>query len=409
VLALALVLLGATLGVAVARPRRLGEAPAACAAALALIAVGAIGLHSAGDAVRALAPTVGFLAALLVLAEGCRLAGLFDALGGLMAARSGGEPRRLLALVFAAASATTIVLGLDATVVLLTPVVIVTASRLRTSPRAHAYACTHLANSASLLLPISNLTNLLAFRSSGVSFARFAALMALPTVAAVAVDWLALAPWAKRGDPRPARPIAARERLPRYPLVVLALTLAGFTLSSVAGVAPEWIAAAGAAAMTLPALIRRELSPAGLARALHPGFLVFVLALGVIVAAAGADGLSGAVRSILPGGASLGDLLAISAISAALANLVNNLPATLILVPVAAQLGPGPVLAVLIGVDIGPNLTEVGSLATLLWRRVLHAEGVELGRAEFARLGLLTVPPGLVLATVLLWLGLQLI
>jgi len=79
----------------------------------------------------------------------------------------------------------------------------------------------------------------------------------------------------------------------------------------------------------------------------------------------------------------------------------------LILIPVAAGFGTGPVLAVLIGVNIGPNLAQVGSLATLLWRRVLRAEGVEYAAGEFVALGLLTVPAALVAATVLLWLSLQ--
>jgi arsenical pump membrane protein len=137
--------------------------------------------------------------------------------------------------------------------------------------------------------------------------------------------------------------------------------------------------------------------------------MIFVLLLAVIVAAAGAHGLTSAVRSVLPAGDSLGDLLIIAAIAAVLANVVNNLPATLILVPVAAHAGAGPVLAVLIGVDVGPNLTEVGSLATLLWRRVLRAEGVELSLSEFVRLGAITVPPALLGATVLLWLALRVV
>jgi arsenical pump membrane protein len=77
------------------------------------------------------------------------------------------------------------------------------------------------------------------------------------------------------------------------------------------------------------------------------------------------------------------------------------------LIPVAAAAGPGPVLATLIGVNIGPNLTYVGSLATLLWRRILRAEDSDVGLGEFLRLGALTVPASLVVATVLLWLGLQ--
>ena len=189
-LALALLVLAATLGVAVARPPYLSEALAASVGAVLLVVVGAIGLTAAGDALRDLGPTVGFLAALLVIADGCRREGLFDAMGAVMARGSGGSPQRLLAFVFVIAAAITAVLSLDATIVLLTPVVFATAARMRTSTKPQVYACAHLANSASLLLPVSNLTNLLAFHASHLSFLRFGALMVLPTIAAVAVEWV---------------------------------------------------------------------------------------------------------------------------------------------------------------------------------------------------------------------------
>jgi arsenical pump membrane protein len=408
-LILALLALGATLATAVARPPWLPEAVAATVGAVALVAVGAVGLTRARHALADLGPTVGFLAALLVLAEGCRREGLFDALGALMAGRARGRPRPLLALVFAVATAVTAVLSLDATVVLLTPVVFATAARMRMSPRPHVYACAHLANSGSLLLPVSNLTNLLAFHASGLSFTRFAGLMALPTTAAVAVEWAVFSRFFGTELHRPraaaAPPPVAGPPLPRLALAVLALTLLGFGLSSPLGVAPVWVAAAGAAAISAPALVRRRATPVALVRAAEPGFLAFVLGLGVIVAAASAGGLGSAVDAIVPAGGSLPDLLAIAAVSAVLANLVNNLPATLMLVPVAAAAGPAPVLAALIGVNVGPNLTYVGSLATLLWRRVLHAEDTDIEASEFLRLGALTVPAGLVAATVLLWLS----
>ena len=98
-----------------------------------------------------------------------------------------------------------------------------------------------------------------------------------------------------------------------------------------------------------------------------------------------------------------------AAISAVVANLLNNLPATLIVLPVTAAGGPGPVLAMLIGVNVGPNLTYVGSLATLLWRRVLHAHDHETDLGEFLRLGVLTVPPILVASTAVLWLALRVV
>ena len=407
-LVLSLVGLGATLAAAVTRPR-VPEWVVAGGSAVLLVALGAISLTGARHALGDLGPTAGFLAALLVLAEGCRREGVFEAIGRSMAEVSAGVPSRLLGLTFVAATSVTAVLGLDATVVLLTPVVFVTAARLRVSPKPHSYACTHLANSASLLLVVSNLTNLLAFRASGLSFTHFASLMALPWLVAIAVEWLVLRRFFAAELTAPAQTAPEPEqaaRLPVFALTVLGLTLAGFALSSPLAIAPVWFAVAGAVAITLPAL-RRLSAFAAVARAAEPGFLVFVLALGVIVACAGEHGLHSAVASVLPGGSSLPDLLAITAISAALANLVNNLPATLILTPVSAALGTGPVLAMLVGVNVGPNLTYAGSLATLLWRRVLRAQGSDTDLGEFTRLGLLTVPAGLLLCTLAAWVSVR--
>ena len=419
-LAVSLIVLLAALAAAVARRPRASGPVVAAAGALLLLAAGIVGAHQAGHAIRELGPTIGFLAALLVLADGCRREGLFAALGELLAIRSRGEERRLLALVFAAASAVTVLLGLDATVVLLTPVVLVCAVRLRAEPRAPSYACVHLANSASLLLPVSNLTNLLAFRASGLSFARFGALMLLPTAWAVAVDWVALrrlvpAPTGTAGRAPAGEPPAADhpKGVPGFALVVLALTLAGFLVSSLLGIAPVWIATAGAVLITLPALRSPARTAQELVSAVQPGFIVFVLGLAVIVAAVGAHGLQSAIRHILPSTSathpSLPALLLIAAVAAVVANLVNNLPATLLLIPIAAAHGVGPVLAVLVGVNVGPNLTEVGSLATLLWRRALAADAVSLPRREFAVLGALTVPPALAGATALMWLALRVV
>lgn len=418
-LALALALLGLTLGAAVGGARFAREAPFAVGGALVLLVLGAISLDRAGDALRSLAPTVGFLAALLVIAEGARREGLFVAIGASMAVRSRGRPARLLGSVVVVAAAVTALLGLDATAVLLTPIVLVTAQRLRADPRPHAYAAGHLANSASLLLPIANLTNLLAFHAAGLSFAHFAALMVLPTLGVVAIEWAVLrrffAP-ALAASPGGADGVGAGEAvappppppLPRGALVVLGLTMAGFALSSLVGVAAVWVAAAGAVAFAARGLHRREATVASLIAAAEPGFLVFVLGLGVIVATAAHDGLGSAVSSLLPGGSSLPALLAVAALSAVLANLVNNLPATLILIPAAvAAGGQAALLAMLVGVNVGPNLTYVGSLATLLWRRVLAAAGTDVALGEFTLLGVLTVPATLVVATVLLWVSLR--
>jgi arsenical pump membrane protein len=309
---------------------------------------------------------------------------------------------------------TTAVLSLDATVVLLTPVVFLTAARLRIRSQPHMYACTHLANSASLLLPVSNLTNLLAFSASGLSFGRFAGLMALPWLVAVGVEYVVLSLYfradlsagVKQDVPR--EPEAAGEAaIPVFTIAVVAVTLAGFAVASAASVNPAWAALAGAVVLAVRGLAQRRTSLASLVRAADVAFLLFVLGLGIVVKAVVDNGLSGALRPLLPSGASLPALLAVAALAALLANLINNLPAVLVLLPLAAPSGAGAILAVLLGVNIGPNLTYTGSLATLLWRRILQQHGSAPSLREFTILGLLTVPAGLALASVALWAGLH--
>jgi arsenical pump membrane protein len=410
--ALALALLAAVLAWAVVRPRGRGEVWVALPAAALLVAVGALPLHAVGDRARAVGPTLGFLAGVLVIGAGCARAGLFAWVGQTAAHRSGGRPVTLLALVFVAAALTTAVLSLDATVVLLTPSVVAAAAAARVRPAPPVYACAHLANSGSLLLPVSNLTNLLAFSAAGVSFARFGALMALPWLAALAVEWLVLRRFFAaelRGPSRPRAAPAAREAAP-FPAAaaaVVALTLVGFALARPIGVDPAWVAAAGAAALTVPALARRDLSPRDLLAAVSPGFLVFVLALALVVDAAQRHGLGDQVGALVPGGDGLLALLGVAGLAAVLANLVNNLPAILLLLPALGS--TGAVLAALIGVGVGPNLTYAGSLATLLWRRVLRHHDAEASTATFVRLGAASVPPALIAATLALWLSLRVV
>ncbi|MFC5198383.1 arsenic transporter [Streptomyces kaempferi] len=408
---LSAVLLAAVLVCAVVRPFGWPEAVVAVPAALLVMATGAISWEHAREEAAHLGPVIGFLAAVLVLARFCDDEGLFHACGAWMARWAAGRPRRLLTAVFALASAITAVLSLDATIVLLTPVVFATAARMGARPKPHVYACTHLSNTASLLLPVSNLTNLLAFTASGLSFTRFAALMVLPWLVAIGAEYVVFRRFFARdlaaAAPQPT--LDEPPELPLFALVTVGCTLAGFVVASAVGIDPAWSASAGALVLAVRAMVRGRATVLTVVRATAPAFLAFVLALGVVVRAVVDNGLSDALGRVLPDGSGLPALLGIAALAAVLANLINNLPAVLVLLPLAATSGSGAVLAVLLGVNIGPNLTYAGSLATLLWRRIVHQHEHGVDLKEFTRLGLIAVPAALVPAVLALWTSLHVI
>jgi arsenical pump membrane protein len=151
------------------------------------------------------------------------------------------------------------------------------------------------------------------------------------------------------------------------------------------------------------ALDRRRIRPTEVLLATQLPFAYFVLCLGVVVAGLAHTFLGAVVRTLVPGGHGLWPLLAVALLATALANLVNNLPATLLLVPLVSPLGDTAVLAALVGLGAGSGLTYAGSLANLLWRRTLLARGQHVPARSFHVLGALVTPPAVVLGTVVLW------
>lgn len=408
------------LAIAYRHPRGSIEAGGGLLAAGATVATGALTGGGLRSELGHLGPVVGFLAAILVVADQCRAEGLFDAIGARLAGRPG---RQLLGLVFVVAVLVTATLSLDATVVLLTPVV-VAATALRPGVRvAGELACVRLANSASLVLPVANLTNLLAMPRLHLTFGAFFVRMLPGWLVVLGVEYVVLQ-WFARRQPSPQRagePEAGRPAdrspgqpdrrtlppLPRLPLVVVAVMLVGFAVASPFGVPPVWVALVAALVLAGRNLARRRTAAVRVARSAHLPFAVFVLCLGIVVAALARGGFGDAVARVIPtagpgGGLGLRHLLLLAAIGAVVANLVNNLPATLLLVPLAAPLGTTALLGLLIGINVGSSMTWTGSLANLLWRRTLHASGRPVPSRAFHLAGVLASPVAIVLAVAVL-------
>lgn len=374
------------------------------------VPAGLIDLTALVTTLERLAPVVVFLLAILVVADVCARAGLFTAAARRVVSVAGRRPIRLLVGVVALAAAVTVVFSLDATAVLLTPVVLGAAAQIGASSRPGSYACLRMANSASLLLPVSNLTNLLALPDLDLTFGGFAARMAPVLAVVLAVELIALRVLFRRELAEPPTRLvpAPDQRLPLVPVVTVAAMMLGFAVGSLLGVDPAVVAVAAAVVLVGWARAGGLLVAGDALRAANPSFAVFVLALGVVVAVLSSGFLGRLVAAVLPqdtpSATSYVGLVTVAVVATVLANLLTNLSATLLVVPLIAPLGDTVILAALLGLNIGSGLTYSGSLANLLWRRGLAERGVRVPMGELHRFSVPVTPIVLVAAVTTLWL-----
>ncbi|WP_327040518.1 SLC13 family permease [Micromonospora ureilytica] len=329
-------------------------------------------------------PLLLFLGTVIVLAELTAVAGVFDVLASRLAIAARGSWVALFLLCGGLATVTTLVLNLDTTAVLLTPVLLALARNLRVPAAPLAVTTVWLANTASLLLPVSNLTNLLAADRVGLSPLAYAERMALPQLAAVAVTmallWYA---WWRRERPVGGRFVPPARHVPADP-VLHRTALAGcllFVAGILAGVEIEFASTVALALVLLGFVVR---SPATLRPGLVPvRLLLFVTGLFLVVQTLGRHGLDDLVGGLLGAdGGALGALRAGST-GALLSNTVNNLPAYLAGESVLPSGDHTRLLALLIGTNVGPLAAPWASLATLLWFERCRAAGVSVPVTRF--------------------------
>ena len=388
------------------RPWRLPEAIWAVGGAGTLVLSGLLPWLDALKAVGQGSDVYLFLIGMMLLAELARQEGLFDWLAALATQQARGSARRLFVLVYLVGILVTAFLSNDATAVVLTPAVYAAARAAKAEPLPYLLVCAFIANAASFVLPISNPANLVIFGSHMPPLGRWLAQFALPSIIAIVATYAALR-WTQRRALRQA--IATDVALPRLPpggglaaggIVMTALVLlAASALDWPLGL-PTFLAGT----LTVAAvLLHRSAAPWGLLRGVSWSVLPLVAGLFVLVAGIGRTGVLGMLTDALQGLAerSVTDgAWAAGLLSALACNLMNNLPVGLIAGSFAGNASlPAPVTgALLIGIDLGPNLSVTGSLATILWLVALRREGAHVGTWQFLSLGLVVMPPALILA-----------
>jgi arsenical pump membrane protein len=369
-------------------------------AAIAVVVTGLLPWDDTSDVARRMAPILLFLIAITLLAELAEVAMVFEIAAREAAHRARGRTGMLFLLVAGLATVTTILLGLDTTAVLLTPVVLSLAAQLGLSPLPFAMVTVWLANTASLLLPVSNLTNLLAMRRLHLTPHEFFLRMWLPTIVSVVLTVVLL--WL-----RYHRDLRGTYEVPHHPgvsdrllFVLTTLTCLAIAPGILLGGDPTVIVTIAALVLVVVfAVRRRDVLRFGLV----PWRLsLFVLGLALVVAAVLRHGGDKVVSSVTGSGHGVGALLHVATVGAVSSNLLNNLPAYLVVEPDAAGGGPSRLLALLVGTNVGPMVLLWGSLATLLWRDRCRARGVVVSAREFAVMGLLGMPVVLVATTVAL-------
>ena len=395
------------------RPWRAPEALWALLGACALVISG---LLPVGEALAAIARGTDvylFLAGMMLLSELARREGLFDFLAAHAVRLARGSATRMFVLAYAIGTLVTVFMSNDATAVVLTPAVYAAARHARARPLPHLFACAFIANAASFVLPISNPANLVVFDGHMPTLSRWLAMFALPSLLAIvatfAVHW-----WLQRDALRD--PIASAIPVPRlsragaatgYGIACVAIAL---LLASALGIPLGGATLAVTSVVALVVLAGKREPPWPTLQGVSWGVLVLVAGLFVLVQGLQRTGVVPALGALLQsaGTASVqatawvaGGLVAIAC------NLLNNLPMGLIAGSAvnATQVDPAIQGAIAIAVDLGPNLSVTGSLATILWLTALRREGVEVSAWQFLKLGMLVMPVALVLALAALLLA----
>jgi arsenical pump membrane protein len=393
------------------RPRGIPEWVWIGGGAVVLVAARLLPLGGAMHAIREGVDVYLFLAGMMILAELAREEGVFDWVADIAVHHARGSASRLFLWVYLVGTVVTALLSNDATAVVLTPAVLAAVRRAKVEPRPHLLACALIANAASFLLPIANPANLVVYGAHLPPLGTWLRMFLLPSVASIVATFICLRLLSRRALAGVAAPVEEAYRLDAAGWMAVAgvgVAVVALLVASGLGIplgAPT--CGAGVVALVLVAIKDRG-APKNAVRNVAWSVLPLVAGLFMIVEALNRAGMMRLTRLGLAWLTSAHDGVGKFAGGfgvALLSNLTNNLPAGLAAGTVLRQMGQHGLLAhaVLLGVDLGPNLSVTGSLATILWLIALRREDAEITGWEFLKVGVVTMPVALAVALLALW------
>ena len=395
----------ATAGVIV-RPFKLPEAVWAVSGAVLLLVIGLLPWSDGLKAVGKGLDVYLFLIGMMMLSETARREGVFDWVAAFAVNLARGSPTRLFLLIYGVGVVVTAFLSNDAAAVVLTPAVAVAARKAKAEALPYLFICAFIANAASFVLPISNPANLVLYGDHMPPLGRWLASFAAPSVLSIVATYVGLRLVERRRLPETCE---IRVDQPR-------LSAGGWTAVAGIGVTAMALLAVSALGLKLGAptfvlgiltaaavLVRNRAALWSTLKGVSWAILPLVAGLFVMVEAVDRTGLIAALAAALTRASQAsanGAAAGAGALLALVSNLMNNLPAGLIASTTILQAHPPRkvVDALLIGVDLGPNLSITGSLATILWLTAIRREGADVGFWRFLRVGMFVMPPALVLA-----------
>jgi arsenical pump membrane protein len=391
------------------RPRNWPEAIWATAGAILVVALGLLPAGDAWQAIKKGSDVYLFLTGMMLLSEIGLEAGLFDWAAAQAVLHARGSGWRLFTLVYAVGVVVTVFMSNDAAAVVLTPAVIAAAKKAKVDPLPSLFACALIANAASFVLPISNPANIVLYGNHTPALGAWLRSFALASIGSIVVTYLALAWTQRRALATPCATdtdtpaLDGRGRLALAGVVATAIVLLVVSSRDMALGLPTAVMGILTA---LAVWIKARRSPLDTIKSVNWAVLPLVAGLFVLVEALSATGvvdrLAAALAMLARGGVReaagiAGALLAVGS------NFTNNLPAGLVASSVIGQLHPDKriVDGLLIGVDLGPNLSVTGSLATILWLSNLRRAKLDVSFWQFLKVGLVVMPPALLAALAL--------